>query len=160
MKILKFLKNMDLKNKIALCILFGIIIGSFLVFSRDSSLDYNVWVKDISLFKNNYNKHDYVVFKDPKSNKRLIKEIICIPGQKLHNHNNKFYCNDNFIAEALDFDIKGDKLPDLNINQIIPNGYFFVLGTNPRSYDSRYFGLVSEEEFIYKLHPFVKLIGL
>jgi len=35
----------------------------------------------------------------------------------------------------------------------IPEGYYFVVGTHPRSYDSRYFGLISKKEIISKIEP-------
>lgn len=36
---------------------------------------------------------------------------------------------------------------------IVPAGQFYVYGTNPRSYDSRYFGLVLIDQLIGKLDP-------
>ncbi len=36
---------------------------------------------------------------------------------------------------------------------VIPEGQFYVYGTNPQSYDSRYFGLISRDQLIGKLDP-------
>ncbi len=162
MKILRFLKNMDLKNKIAICVLFGVLIGSFLLYSRDVSLEYNFWIKGISFNEPVYQNGDYIFLAwsdNTGKPKNLVKKIMCSPGQKINNQNNIFYCDDNLIATALDVDKNGNKLPKLEINQVIPEGYYFVVGTHPRSYDSRYFGLISKDKIIRKLYPIAKYLG-
>lgn len=162
MKILRFIKNIDLKNKIAISVFIGVLLGSFLLYSRDVSLEYNFWIKGISFSKPIYQNGDYIHIDwvdNTGKQRNLVKIIKCSPGQKINNQNNLFYCDDNLIATALDVDKNGKKLPKLKINKIIPEGFYFVMGTHPRSYDSRYFGLIPEENIIRKLYPISKYLG-
>lgn len=100
------------------------------------------WISDSS-----FHKGGYVMFHspDPKITKSLVKSVGCINGDTLENRNGFFYCNDKWIATALN---ENEKLNNnsFQFNGKIPQGYFFALGTHPRSYDSRYFGLVAQKD--------------
>lgn len=55
---------------------------------------------------------------------------------------------------AFDKDTKGRELGIIK-EQIIPEGYYFVYSPHERSYDSRYWGLISEKQIIGKAHPII-----
>ena len=46
-------------------------------------------------------------------------------------------------------DGKGQKLKSFEIvEEIIPTNKYFLMGTNPKSYDSRYYGYIDEKDII------------
>ena len=76
---------------------------------------------------------------------RFIKQIYCVPGDVIVRKGRWFYCNGKKIAYALEKTKKGQPLSPWGIRKIvIPEGYFFVKGKSRRSYDSRYYGLISK----------------
>ena len=140
-----------------------IIINLFFRVSRDNSLPYTFWFK-MPQNKEVYEIGDYLSFNLGYRDKflgtrNLVKEIKCIPGQKLQRIDKDFYCdNIKLNAHVLDKTYYGADLPTWEYNGIIPENYYFMLGTNPRSYDSRYFGLINKDKFINYLYPVRKLI--
>ena len=98
-------------------------------------------------------KGDYVEFYLPEQShcpllgKTVSKQIICSGGDYLQKKGDRFFCNGVFFAEASRKEKpsvcgKGD-VPDFAFDGVIPEGLFFVFGSHPLSYDSRYWGLVS-----------------
>ena len=73
--------------------------------------------------------------------KLLLKQIACDGGDTMRTVGKEFYCNEHLIAVALDKDAQGKELQQFEFNGKIPDGYVFLTAENPRSYDSRYFGL-------------------
>lgn len=73
--------------------------------------------------------------------KVLIKQIACDSGDTLVTRGKEFYCNDKLIAVALEKDSQGKEIQQFEYTGVIPEGYVFLTAENPRSYDSRYFGL-------------------
>lgn len=67
----------------------------------------------------------------------LVKKVACFPGDKLEVRGDKFYCNGNFIARAH----PESPFPPISESGVIPEGHYFLLGTHPRSFDSRYMGV-------------------
>ena len=124
-------------------------------------------------------KGDYVVFKLTKrgayyknyKGKRLIKKIVCDEGdtlkvtEKLVFYKEKgktkkeirkqYWCNGEWLGEALTHDSKGVKLKNFVYNGRIPKGKAFVMGEHYRSYDSRYWGFLDKKEVKYKAIPLI-----
>ena len=60
-----------------------------------------------------------------------------------------FFCDGRFIGSAIKMDGKGQKLKSFEIvEEIIPTNKYFLMGTNPKSYDSRYYGYIDEKDII------------
>lgn len=92
-----------------------------------------------------YNKIDY---KNYHSGKLFIKKIGCNSGQHLLVQDYKAVCNGRMIATILKKNEEGEILPNYSYNGVIPSSKFFALGEHPRSFDSRYFGLVDKARII------------
>lgn len=90
-------------------------------------------------YDHKYERYDIVVF--DYNNTKLIKRVIGLPGESVRYTDGNLYINNQKVEDELakitnDFELIG----------IIPEGYYFVLGDNRQhSTDSRYIGLISEE---------------
>jgi conjugal transfer pilin signal peptidase TrbI len=78
----------------------------------------------------------------------LTKKLVCDEGDLLQLKGDAFYCNGvrlgGFITRTWD-----DKpLVPFAYDGTIPVGQAFVMGSHPRSFDSRYFGLVDKPRLV------------
>lgn len=127
-----------------------------------SSMDDTLHDKDILLlakYDKSFERNDIIVF--DYQDTKLVKRIIGFPGEHIKYEYGKLYINgeqvnDDFSHLTLDF--------DLNYlgYDVIPEGYYFVLGDNRmKSSDSRIIGLVSEDVIngtaIFSLWPIGKI---
>ncbi|MBQ3421026.1 MAG: signal peptidase I [Romboutsia sp.] len=180
---LKKSPKISLKNKLNSSILhdyiipciIGVIIGLFVnqFFSITN-------VKGLSMHPTLNNNDILIMNKIPKYNKTIkhgdivifnaspfehnksqkvyyIKRIIGMPGDKVVITNGGVYLNDSVLEEPYLENIKTDG----NINIIVPDNSYFVLGDNRGgSADSRIFGVISHEDVvgiaIFRLWPIWK----
>lgn len=91
---------------------------------------------------------DYVVFRMNNDTtrrlriNRVIKEAVCIAGDRLETRDRDFYCNGDYLGRAKSISMTGDKAPLFIFNDTISEGNIFVMGHTQDSFDSRYFGFV------------------
>ena len=118
---------------------------------NQSSMNNTLYDKDIMLLDkisyrfNKIKRFEIVVIK--KDNEYLIKRVIGLPGEKIKYKSNKLYVNDTLVTE----NFLHKNTSDYELEEEIPNGYYFVLGDNrPDSVDSRLIGLIKKEEIIGK----------
>ena len=92
---------------------------------------------------------------------KLVKRVIGLPGEHVKYENNKLYINNELIEE----DFISVKTTDFDLKQlgydIIPDGYYFVVGDNRNnSKDSRMIGLISADDILgstsFSFFPFNK----
>lgn len=135
------------------CIAFGAIMGY--VLSSHYGVRCNLstsFLEDYFITKKHFNQLELqngtiiitrVDFDNPyiAKGKLLIKKIACNSGDTLETKEKDFYCNGNLIAVAKEKDSKNRTIEQFHFNGKIPDGYVFLVGENPMSYDSRYFGL-------------------
>ncbi len=101
---------------------------------------------------------DYVLIKFSKErhdpyipNGYVGKRIGCMPGQVLERKGLAFYCDGKLVAVAKTRSISGKPLHPFEWTKgKVPEGYYFVYGEHPYSWDSRYYGFVSEKEIVAK----------
>lgn len=79
---------------------------------------------------------------------KLTKQLVCDAGDLLQLKDDAFWCNGvrlgGFITRTWD----DRPLTPFAYDGEIPEGQAFVMGTHPRSFDSRYFGLVDKSRLI------------
>lgn len=109
---------------------------------------------------------DYLVFRKeiPESLRRqrktlsktdlLTKKVGCMPGEMLTvTSDRRFFCGDVPLGQALKEDFQGHKLPLFDFSGIVPQDTYFMTGSDPRSFDSKYFGFIQTNEIIHKAYP-------
>jgi len=144
---MKFLKEIILYAIIFLSV---ILIRSYIItpviVSGDSMND---TLKDGELlllkkFDNDYSRFDVVVFKYEDS--KLIKRIIGLPGEHIAYKSGVLYINGERVEESLSSITSNFELEEIGYD-VIPDGYYFVLGDNRRnSSDSRIIGLINKKD--------------
>lgn len=150
---------------IALVLLAALLVGVWLpgriIVATSASLDHRVFfLVPASTIKTG----DYLVFRHPdatfvaqglnRSNNRLIKRVGCGPGEILtSNEEGQCFCDGMLLGKALDQDSRGQMLPRFLYSGTVQAGSFFMVGSNPRSFDSKYFGFIHVDEILYKALP-------
>ena len=77
---------------------------------------------------------------------RTIKEVACVGGQSLVVSGKDYYCDGMFLGTAKAYSLKGAKVKSFSFSGVIPKGFLFVIGHHKDSFDSRYFGLIREQD--------------
>jgi conjugal transfer pilin signal peptidase TrbI len=100
-------------------------------------------------------KGDYILFDIPVPGirERAIKEAACSGGDYLETRVRQFFCNGEFLGEAKEYSLAGERLIQFAYSGEIPEGRIFVFGQNRDSYDSRYFGFIKEEDVQARAYP-------
>jgi len=170
-RLVGFLLGLTPREKaVVIVFLAAILLGSFLpgrlIVALSDSLDHRLF------FMTGFNRDkikngDYLVFQGEKEevekhakpmlNKKLgklIKKVGCAPGEVLtRDAQGQFFCQGIFIGKALEADSLKRPLPQFQYSGIVPEKNFFMIGTNPRSYDSKYFGFVDAGKILHKALP-------
>ena len=84
---------------------------------------------------------------------KLLKKVGCASGHRLTVNNGEYYCDENYLGHALTQDAKDKRLPQFIFNGLVPAGSLFMVGSHPRSYDSRYFGFIHADSVLKKAYP-------
>ncbi len=107
-------------------------------------------LNEIGYYLNGVERFDVVVVN--VNGEKIIKRVIGLPGDKIEYKDNKLYVNDEEVKE----DFTHDDTLDFSVNEdlgheIIPEGYYFVVGDNrDDSLDSRIIGLVGKKQIMGK----------
>jgi len=76
----------------------------------------------------------------------VVKYIKCDENNNLRAEAGTFFCNDVYLGAAKTHSKKGVPVKAFEYNGIIPKNYFFDMGTDKDSYDSRYTGLINKND--------------
>jgi len=161
-----FRKLSSREKTIALVILAALLVGAWLpariIVSTSHSLQHRVFFL-VPVHIKKIKPSDYLVFSHENTtfvnrglnpeNDRLIKRVGCSPGQVLTRDIDLFSCNKKVLGKALDKDSQGRVLPQFEFSGLVPESNFFMIGSDPRSFDSRYFGFVHADDILYKALP-------
>ena len=154
------------EKTMAIVMLAALLVGAWLpgrlIISTSPSLDHRIFF--LTRTKDSITTDDYLVFrhKDTRfvhkgldqENDRLVKKVGCCPGDMLSVDSKRtFYCGERELGTALETDSKGHSLPVFDFTGVVPENSYFMVGRNPRSFDSRYFGFVHADEILYKALP-------
>jgi len=82
---------------------------------------------------------------------KMVKNVACKEGMYLKVVGRDYYCNGVYLGRAKDRDRYGKYVENFKYNGVIPDGYYFLMGTHHDSYDSRYYGLAPRERIIGKV---------
>lgn len=148
---------MSLKAKIVsalVCVYcVGVAFGYNILLSNTSSLPYFLFLKTPN--KEDLKTGNIVTFIYGYKNyykyrvgQNFTKKIGCSQGEQLKTIDNQFFCNDKFIGVAALKDGVGNELEVKNYNEIVPSGKYFMIGTNPKSFDSKYYGYVDKNDIL------------
>lgn len=142
-------------KKYLLILIISVFISMFFMKNLQPSLPLGIYMK---IFNRNYKKGDIVIINlDRKYHKYfnkkgvikyVMKKITADYNDTVTINNGHIYVNDQDYGQIENLSIP---VPDLKIKK----GCFFVLSTQPGSFDSRYFGQVCEKDIKYKAIPFI-----
>ena len=146
---------------LASCLLGAWLPGQITV-ATSASLDHRVFL--LRPVPAQIETNDYLVFRHRDlaqirqglgtNRERMIKRVGCRPGEWLQvDAEYRFSCDGRPLGQALATDSQGRPLPQFIHNDPVPEGQLFLVGTHPRSYDSRYFGFVDAREILHQALP-------
>ena len=154
------------EKTLAIVVLAALLTGAWLpgrlIISTSPSLDHRIFF--LTRAKDSITTGDYLVFryKDTRfvhkgldqENDRLVKKVGCCPGEMFSvDAERAFICGQRELGKALETDSKGRSLPVFEFTGLVPDNSYFMMGSNPRSFDSRYFGFIHADEILYKALP-------
>ena len=99
-------------------------------------------------------KGDYVNVPLPAQFRRLgrptlmTKRIGCVAGEMLRAANGGHYCNDVWLGAVLKFGSDGRPLEPFVWSGQVPSGKVYLVGDDPRSFDSRYLGFFDAKDAV------------
>lgn len=137
----------------------GVVIGLFFLFTRSYGIGFptseSVGNNIFWLDKKNhsYTRGQLVTFtyrgepfKEYRAGSTFLKYAQCVAGDTLTVSGRSYFCNGEFMGNAVLMSSDGEPMKNFVYNGEIPQGYFFALGSHPKSYDSRYWGFVKDED--------------
>ena len=162
-------KNLRLNSRektLVVVILAALLVGAWLperiIVSTSPSLEHRIFF--LTRANSEIKLGEYLVFRhkdsgfvqkglDPE-NDRMIKKVGCRPGDLLSTDvERNYFCGQKLLGVALQTDNKGRSLPQFEFSGPVPEDSYFMVGTNPRSFDSKYFGFVYADDILYKALP-------
>lgn len=85
---------------------------------------------------------------------KITKMVFALPGDIFEVKNDLAYVNGLQVGRKMDLIEKLGKQPgSFDRKEVVPAGHVLLLGTEPRSFDGRYWGFVPESEIVAKAIP-------
>ncbi len=126
--------------------------------SMDDTL-HNGQVLLLKKYDHRFERNDIIVFNYGDS--KLVKRVIGLPGEHIKYVDGILYVNNQEVNDAYAYKTSDFDLISLGYD-IIPEGYYFVLGDNrTKSSDSRMIGLIKKDKIsgsvTFRLWPFGRI---
>lgn len=155
-----------LKSKLIYAIfIFFIIVGILKIIYQDVKIFLNITpsvkigIYITRKYENQFplKKGTYVIFHKPKKATKnrefyqdFLKEIVGVYGDDVEIIDNKVYINGEFKGDIFEKDSYGNNIRTLKAGKLeLKKDEYFVMGSNPKSYDSRYWGAIKQDEILY-----------
>lgn len=119
----------------------------------------------VDLWDRAVGRGDYVVFRsrgtEPfySEGTRMLKRIVGVPGDHVVVNRQGVFVNGQFMGGLLQAQ-RGGRLwrlgkgvDQFTRDESIPLNHWWVMGTHPRSFDSRYWGYISTEQIVGRARP-------
>jgi len=87
--------------------------------------------------------------------KRWMKRIVGVPGDRILVKDNEVYINGQSVGRGFDVDRYGQRIELAGLPDIIPHGEYYVALPHPRSFDSRYYGLIRQADILGTVTPLI-----
>lgn len=88
-----------------------------------------------------------------------VKQIAAVPGDRVQVSTQGVAINGHVQGALLHLKEgerlwrMGRRISDVERDELVPQGHLWMMGTNPRSYDSRYWGYIENEQIIGRAIP-------
>lgn len=130
-----------------------------LAYTFDKSLEHKWWI-EVFVYREP-RQGDYILFTPPVINKYtkgklLVKRIVCSEGQRIQSVGLDYYCDGRYLGRARTEDSKGNPVEPYRVDKVIQKGEYFVMGSNEKSYDSRYMGLIARHNIKKLMIPLAR----
>jgi len=108
---------------------------------------------------------DYIVFSSRQmqpfypNGTRVAKLVAGIPGDHILVNAQGVWVNEKYWGELTHVSTgarlwkMGRRATDYRRDERVPDGHFWMMGTKPRSYDSRYWGYITDEQVVGRAIP-------
>ena len=87
--------------------------------------------------------------------KRWIKRNVVVPGDHIAVKDNEVYINGQSVGRGFGIDRYGQRIELAPLPEIIPEGEYYVALPHPRSFDSRYYGLIRRANILGRVTPLI-----
>jgi conjugal transfer pilin signal peptidase TrbI len=89
----------------------------------------------------------------------VVKQVAAVPGDRVTVDRAGVSINGEHVGELLHLEpgqklwAQGRRLSDVEREEVVPRGHWWMMGTHPRSYDSRYWGFISADQVVGRAIP-------
>ena len=119
----------------------------------------------------NYTKGDYIAFMPPAKalegrdealqnefrlpglSSAFGKQLVGVEGDRITVRDGRLFINHQYVADLTLLDRLHAKKNDFDRDETVPKSQLFVMGTEERSYDSRYWGYVDRSAVVATITP-------
>lgn len=84
---------------------------------------------------------------------RVVKLIVGVEGDRIDVRSGRVFVNGTYMGGLNLLRELKKSMADYERTTIVPPGRYFVMGSQPFSYDSRYWGLITNEEILGRASP-------
>lgn len=127
--------------------------------SHPSNNHYVFWLHKEAIDIRTLKPGDYIAFRsarlEPYLNQDTVitKQVRGLPGDRIRIHHDRLYINDRYWGTLILLPRLRKAPGTFDQSYLIPANHVFVLGSHPRSYDSRYWGVLPVREVFARARP-------